>query len=133
MLQGYTVSNSCLLVVIRSYRSKVLYYCVVFEDFHNMCHLFFTIIIIRHTKDIGKMLAQNLLGILASSHPDVKIPLFSALTFSAIQKHFKDDAVPIQYIMSTHKVTYETTHHDVVCYATVLIIRHEVAQHLVRL
>ena len=58
-----------------------------------------------------------------SFHEDVK----------QIQKHFKDDAVPIQYIMSTHKVTYETTHHDVVCYATVLIIRHEEAQHLVRL
>ena len=57
MLQGYTVSNSCLLVVIRSYRSKVLYYCVVLEDFHNMCHLFFTVIIIRHAKDVSKMLA----------------------------------------------------------------------------
>ena len=133
MLQSYTVSNSCLLVVIRSYRSKVLYYCVVLEDFHNMCHLFFTVIIIRHAKDVGKMLAQSLLSILASSHPDVKIPLFTALTFSAIQKHFKDDAVPIQYTMRTHKAAYETTHHDVVCYTTVLIIRHEEAQHLVRL
>ena len=57
MLQGYTVCNSCLLVVILSYRSKVLYYYVVLEDFHNLCHLFFTVIIIRHAKDVGKMLA----------------------------------------------------------------------------
>ena len=133
MLQGYTVSNSCLFVVVSSYRSKVLHYGIVLEYFHNMCHLFFSVIIIRHAKDVSKMLAQSLLGILTGSQPNIENPLFTALTFSAIQKYFKDDAVPIQYIMSTHKVTYETTHHDVVCYAAVLIIRHEDAQHLVRL
>ena len=79
------------------------------------------------------MPAQSLLGILAASQPDVEIPLFTALTLSAIQQHFKYDAVPIQYIMRTHKAAYATTHHDVVCYTAVLIIRHEEPQHLVRL
>ena len=96
-----------------------------------MCHLFFTVIIIRHAEDVSKMLTQSLLGSLASSQPNVKISLFIALTFSAIQQHFKDDAIPIQYTMRTHKAAYEATHHDVVCYAAVLVIWHEEAQHLV--
>lgn len=50
MLQGYTISDSCLLVVVRSYGSKVLHDDIVLEDFHNMCHLFFAVIIIDTPK-----------------------------------------------------------------------------------
>ena len=57
MLQGHTVCNSGLIVVVRGYRCKVLHYGIVLEDFHNLCHLFFTVIIIRHAKDVDKMLA----------------------------------------------------------------------------